>query len=117
MKTYQKIKQVRVLLNLTQADMAEKLDISQKAYSNCENGKTQLTEEKIENICTALDICPTQLNTFDVNVFLSILKGTFKYNQLADNERETFNLRLKEKDTQIAWLRSRLDTLGGNNQL
>ena len=41
MNISEKIKQQRVLLGLSQSEMADKLGISQRVYSNIENGRTK----------------------------------------------------------------------------
>jgi transcriptional regulator with XRE-family HTH domain len=45
-----KIKVLRELKNLSQDYMAKQLEISQKSYSNIENGNTELTLNRLENI-------------------------------------------------------------------
>lgn len=42
MKINEKIKQLRLLSGFSQADIAKKLFISQRAYCDVENGKTKL---------------------------------------------------------------------------
>lgn len=56
MKINEKIKQLRLLGRFSQADIAKKLFISQRAYCDIENGKTKLDIERLEQIAKLYDI-------------------------------------------------------------
>ncbi len=56
MKINEKIKQLRLLGGLSQADTAKKLFISQRAYCDIENGKTKLDIDRLEQIAKLYDI-------------------------------------------------------------
>ncbi|WP_051230495.1 helix-turn-helix domain-containing protein [Epilithonimonas caeni] len=56
MKINEKIKQLRLLSGLSQADTAKKLFISQRAYCDIENGKTKLDIDRLEQIAKLYDI-------------------------------------------------------------
>ncbi|MDY3520051.1 helix-turn-helix domain-containing protein [Riemerella anatipestifer] len=60
-----KIKNIRELKNLTQEYMAERLDISQAAYSKLEKGNTKISEEKLNKIAEILDVNPEDITDFD----------------------------------------------------
>lgn len=60
-----KIKNIRELKNLTQEYMAERLDISQAAYSKIEKGETKISEEKLIQIAQALEMKPEDIKAFD----------------------------------------------------
>jgi transcriptional regulator with XRE-family HTH domain len=60
-----KIKNIRELKNLTQEYMAERLDISQAAYSKIEKGETKISEEKLLQIAQALEMKPEDIKAFD----------------------------------------------------
>ncbi len=51
-----KIKKIRELRNLTQDHMADKLGISQSAYSKLETDETTISQERLVQIAKALDI-------------------------------------------------------------
>ncbi|MFB9109475.1 helix-turn-helix transcriptional regulator [Flavobacterium gyeonganense] len=50
------IKNIRELKNYTQEYMAERLNISQAAYSKIEKGKTEITLLKLQEIATVFEI-------------------------------------------------------------
>lgn len=60
-----KIKNIRELKNLTQEYVAEKLDISQAAYSKLESGETKVSKEKLVQIAEALEVTPEDIKSFD----------------------------------------------------
>lgn len=45
--------------------MAEKLDISQAAYSKLEKGTTKISQDKLEKIAEVLDVNPEDITDFD----------------------------------------------------
>lgn len=49
MQVGHKIKRIRELKGLSQAEVAKKLFISQRAYSDIENDKTKLDLDRLEN--------------------------------------------------------------------
>ncbi len=55
------LKQARLIKNLTQKEIAQKMGILQPAYARYENGKFQLNYEQIEILCDILDITPDYL--------------------------------------------------------
>ncbi|UKB80237.1 helix-turn-helix domain-containing protein [Chryseobacterium sp. MEBOG07] len=60
-----KIKNIRELKNFTQEYMAEKLDISQAAYSKLEKGDIKVSSEKLSQIASILDVKPEDITSFD----------------------------------------------------
>jgi transcriptional regulator with XRE-family HTH domain len=71
-----KIKVLRELKNLSQDYMAKQLEISQKSYSNIENGNTELTLNRLENISKILGFSITQiLNLSEENIFQNIFNN------------------------------------------
>lgn len=60
-----KIKNIRELKNLTQGYMAERLDISQAAYSKLEKGETKVSDEKLSQIADVLEVKPEDIKAFD----------------------------------------------------
>lgn len=55
------LRKVRREKNFSQEYMAEKLDITQKAYSDIENGKTVLKNDIILKLANILDLNPDDL--------------------------------------------------------
>ena len=60
-----KIKNIRELKNLTQEYMAERLDISQSAYSKLEKGDIKVSQEKLSQIADILEVKPEDISSFD----------------------------------------------------
>lgn len=56
-----KIRNLRISLNYTQEYVAYCLGITQKAYSKIENGKSQLTVERLIQLTTIYGIRPSDL--------------------------------------------------------
>ena len=67
-----KIKNIRELKNFTQEYMAEKLDISQAAYSKMEKGDTKISQDKLNKIAEILEVNPDDITDFDNKKFLNI---------------------------------------------
>jgi transcriptional regulator with XRE-family HTH domain len=59
------IKNIRELKNLTQEFVAEKLDISQSAYSRLEKGEIKISKEKLVQIAEVLEVKPEDIKEFD----------------------------------------------------
>lgn len=60
-----KIRNIRELKNLTQEYMAERLEMSQAGYSKIENGQTNVSHSKLNEIANILDVKPEEIMTFD----------------------------------------------------
>ena len=59
--TGQKLRVLREFRNYSQEYIAEKLGITQNAYSRIENNQTKITAERLEKIATILNIAPMEL--------------------------------------------------------
>lgn len=59
--TGQKLRLLREYRNYSQEYVAEKLGITQNAYSRIENNQTRLTAERLERLAIILDISPLEL--------------------------------------------------------
>jgi len=71
----EKIKNVRELKNLTQEYVAEKLGITQAAYSKIESGTTKVSYEKLFQISNILGIEMNELLNFDSQKFFNNLNN------------------------------------------
>ena len=85
-----KIKNIRELKNFTQEYMAEKLDISQAAYSKMEKGDTKISQDKLNKIAEILEINPDDITDFDNKKVLN----SFNNVKVSNNGIITYN----EKD-------------------
>jgi transcriptional regulator with XRE-family HTH domain len=59
--TGQKLRVLREFRNYSQEYIAEKLGITQNAYSRIENNQTKITAERLEKLATILNIPPMEL--------------------------------------------------------
>lgn len=70
MEVYLKIKELRKARGFSQSFMADKLNISQKAYSKIECRETQLTFDRITEIARVMGYNSWQIIALDVDVVL-----------------------------------------------
>ena len=64
-KLGKRITELRKNINLSQEELAEKLDISQKSLSKIETGKNFITSETLEKLLEALNISASELFDFE----------------------------------------------------
>ena len=70
-----KIKNIRELKNLTQDYMAERLDISQSAYSKLEK-ESNISDEKLQQIAEVLEVKPEDIKEFDSQKYFNSITNT-----------------------------------------
>lgn len=78
----ERLKNERVLQNLTQEDMANKLGITRQAYGNYEAGKRDVDSQTLVKLATLLNISvdyllglsPTKINNFEIDFSMEDLK-------------------------------------------
>ena len=81
-----KIKNIRELKNLTQEYLAEKLYISQAAYSKMEKGDNKISQNKLNKIAEILEVNPDDITDFDNKKVLN------SYNPIkGNNSNITYN--------------------------
>lgn len=114
----EKIRKIRTLKGFSQDYMADKLKMSQPAYSDIEKSKTKIGLEMIEKICSIFEIASQDLINFDEsqifnNTFSENSKGYFNikkfYNESFENERKANNNLVQSLQEEIAYLRKKLD--------
>ena len=81
-----KIKNIRELKNFTQGYMAEKMDISQAAYSKLEKGNVKISPEKLAEIAKILEVNPEDITAFDSQKYLN------SFNNLKGNNNGVVNI-------------------------
>lgn len=84
----QKLKELRKEKKLTQTELASKLNISQKSYSNWESGKVEPTLDNIIKLANILDVTVDYLLGRSDNFSNTIV--------LSKNNMKSFSKRLKE---------------------
>lgn len=88
----EKIKSFRELKNFTQEYMADKLGITQAAYSKIENGTNKISYAKIEDISKILGIKPEELLAFDSQKFFN------SFNNVKGSNNDSVTINLEEND-------------------
>ena len=93
-----KIKNIRELKNLTQEYIAERLDISQAAYSRLESGETKISKEKLIQIAEALDVTPEDIKSFDSKKYFNNVGNIEGDNSNSYNESIVIGISSEEMD-------------------
>lgn len=88
----EKIKNMRELKNFTQEYMAEKLGITQAAYSKMENGTNKISYAKIVDISNIFGVKPEELLAFDSQKFFN------SFNNVKGSNNGSVTINLDEGD-------------------
>lgn len=111
-----KLKQIRELKNFTQEYVALQLGLSARAYSRIETGETELTINRLNEICRVLEVDPMQLLEFDSQRIFNISGctgnngiGTF-HNHIPEQLVQQYEARIAHLEDEIRFLRSRLSS-------
>jgi transcriptional regulator with XRE-family HTH domain len=106
-----KIKKLRELKNLTQDHVAQKLGVTQSAYSRIEVGDTDITYSKLEKIAEVLEMKPEEIITFNENMVFNIMHNdvgnglVINNNQLSDGEKNLYVQQIELLKEENAYLR------------
>lgn len=112
-----KIRQIRDIKGISQEYIANKLNLSIRAYSKIENGDTQLTLNRLNEISNALEVSPEDMLGFDVK---KIFNNTNQQggnatitliNQYSEKEREQYEKRILHLESEILFLRTQLEII------
>lgn len=84
-----KIRKVREIKNFSQQYVADKLSVSQSTYSDIENGKTPISEEKLTLIANILDVSVDVIKEFNDQVVFNscIQSGYINHNYIQPVEK------------------------------
>lgn len=108
---------MRQLKGYSQEDIAEKLGMSVKGYSDIERGKTNLQMNRLEEIAQILEIDIFELLSFgEKNVFcqnIQTVKNNDQNNFLGDSQAqiEKYQLIVEQKDKEISLLNTQINQL------
>ena len=93
-KLGKRIFELRKRLNISQEELAEKLDISQKSLSKIETGRNFLTSDTLERLTIALNVEITELFDFDhTDKKENLLDEIYKYiDNIKNNEKDIITL-------------------------
>ncbi len=92
----QRIRNIRLALKLSQAEVAEKVGIKQESYRKYETGETNLIGRHLESIATVLDT--------DIIGLLSTYDFSQRIRVLEDDIRAEYGLKLKEERDKVTKL-------------
>jgi transcriptional regulator with XRE-family HTH domain len=116
MKTHQKIRQLRTDRNFTQQDMADALEISQRAYSKIETGEISIKIERLEQIASLLNakasdlIADKETQVFE-NVTYSQIGNGKVINHINNKERELYEKYISRLENDNSYLKGLIDML------
>jgi transcriptional regulator with XRE-family HTH domain len=109
------IKHIRLLKNLSQEYVAEKLEISPATFSKIENNKQAINDNQLIALAKVFDVSVDWLTNFSAqqifeNVSNSLFYGTnsTQNNHINEELIQALTLQLKEKDEQIKHLMQQL---------
>lgn len=107
-----KIRRIREIKNYSQEFIAQKLEISPKAYSKIENEETKLSVDRLFQIADILEIKPEDLLNFDEKmVFYNINNhdnGIVINKTLGENEKNAYEKLVSHLEAEILFLREQL---------
>ena len=105
MEFAERLKTLRKQVKLTQAQIAEKLNISQQAYASWERGVKKPTQENLVKIAQILNVSVDYLvgNSEEKSDELDNIELLFRMNSkgLTEEEKKVFSLRLQGYDVGI----------------
>lgn len=111
-ETGHKVRQIRELKGYSQEYVANKLGISQRAYSKIETNQTKLDWERITKIAELFDVDPIDMISFDDNLIFNNCNQSGKFDNFINNmpERliEQYEKRIKELSDEVVFLRNLL---------
>ncbi|MDR1561661.1 MAG: helix-turn-helix domain-containing protein [Dysgonamonadaceae bacterium] len=112
----EKIKRLRINKGISQAEMAEKLNITRSAYHNIESGESFSWAKYLNEIISVFETTPKD---FFSDIGQKIInqnnyEGSFGYvvEHLHQENREVYEKLLAAKDEQIALLKNLLEKTG-----
>lgn len=112
----QKIKKLRELKNLTQMHMAQKLGVTQSAYSKMELGESEVTYKRLEKISEVFEMKPEEVISFNDQMVFNISNNPYGGNVfshidqtgITENERKLYQDQIELLKTEVAYLKELL---------
>lgn len=104
-----RIRKIRELKGYTQDYMAERLNLSQRAYSKIENNDIKVDWNRIVEISNILEVEPINLVTFDDSLIFNNCTQSGKLNVIHNNFpqelKESYESRISALTNEIEFLR------------
>ncbi|MET3539052.1 helix-turn-helix domain-containing protein [Chryseobacterium limigenitum] len=97
MITGHKIRSIRELKNLTQDHIADRLQISQSAYSKLEK-ESNISDEKLQQIAEALEVKPEDIMAFDSQKYFNNVGNVEGDNSNSYNESIVIGMTTEETE-------------------
>lgn len=95
-KLGKRISELRKSLNISQEELAEKLDISQKSLSKIETGRNFLTSETLEKLLIAFNMKTSELFDFDhLDSQENLLEEIYNYIATIKNDENALKILYK----------------------
>lgn len=95
-KLGKRISELRKCLNISQEELAEKLDISQKSLSKIETGRNFLTSETLEKLLIAFNMKTSELFDFDhLDSQENLLEEIYNYIATIKNDKNALKILYK----------------------
>jgi transcriptional regulator with XRE-family HTH domain len=108
-----KVRQLRELKGYSQQYMADKLCVSQRAYSKMETNETRLDWSKITKIAEVLEMDPMDMVSFDDNLIFNNCKQSGKFekfiNKIPKKLIQQYESRIEFLEKEIIFLREELN--------
>lgn len=110
MKLHEKIRFLRAFKGLNQEQMAEKLNLSPNAYSKVEQGKTDITPERLQKIAEILDMKAEDIKSFEEKLMLNKIEGGTNTNfvngisltESFEKERDSYKAHIADLQKQVS---------------
>src|SRR5258708_2531934 len=117
--TGQKLRVLREFRNYSQEYIAEKLGITQNAYSRIENNQTKITAERLGRLAVILNIPPMELlsdkepvlHFSDPSSHPGQSPKEDHWKEMIENTRQLYGQVIVSKDEKIAFLENKIYTL------
>lgn len=107
-----KVRQIRELKGFTQDQVAQKLGLSQRAYSKLENNETRFDWDRITKVAEIFEISPTDIISFDDNLIFNNCNQSGKFEQFINQNPEKlieqYESRIKHLEEEVYFLRTEL---------
>ena len=111
-----KIKRLRELKNLTQNQVAEKIGITQGAYSKIEMGESEVSYTRLESISLAFGMKPEDIIAFNDNLVFNVSNNPYGGNvfgnisySLTEVERKLYDDQIQSLKEEISFLKKMLE--------
>lgn len=110
------IRTIREIKGYSQDYMAEKLNVSQKTYSNIEADKSKVNTDLIKSIATILEIDAIRLLSFNEKILFQNCNNSGNlntYHQALDRENQVLKDSISQLKEEVNFLREEVSFLRG----